>query len=141
MLNPLKFVTKLFKSTNEKELERILLIVKKINELENEISNLKNEDFPKKTKELKQKLNDGIELNKILPEASGNILFNSIPSFNFCFNSFVFFGKSSFFKLDISFSSSLIFFTINKILSNSFSFVDLNSFVTNFRGFSISFLI
>ncbi|WP_440908687.1 preprotein translocase subunit SecA [Candidatus Pelagibacter sp.] len=69
MLNPLKFVTKLFKSTNEKELERISLIVKKINELENEISNLKDEEFPKKTKELKQKLNDGIELNKILPEA------------------------------------------------------------------------
>ena len=69
MLNPLKFVTKLFKSTNEKELERISLIVKKINELENEISNLKDEEFPKKTKELKQKLNDGAELNKILPEA------------------------------------------------------------------------
>ena len=69
MLNPLKFVTKLFKSTNEKELERISLIVKKINELESEISNLKNEEFPKKTKELKQKLNDGVELNKILPEA------------------------------------------------------------------------
>ena len=69
MLNPLKFVTKLFKSTNEKELERISLIVKKINELENEISNLKDEEFPKKTKELKQKLNDGVELNKILPEA------------------------------------------------------------------------
>ena len=69
MLNPLKFVSKLFKSTNEKELERISLIVKKINELENEISNLKDEEFPKKTKELKQKLNDGVELNKILPEA------------------------------------------------------------------------
>ena len=69
MLNPLKFVTKLFKSTNEKELERISLIVKKINELENEISNLKDEEFPKKTKELKEKLNDGVELNKILPEA------------------------------------------------------------------------
>ena len=69
MLNPLKFVTKLFKSTNEKELERISLIVKKINELENEISNLKDEEFPKKTKELKHKLNDGVELNKILPEA------------------------------------------------------------------------
>ena len=69
MLNPLKFVTKLFKSANEKELERISLIVKKINELENEISNLKDEEFPKKTKELKQKLNDGVELNKILPEA------------------------------------------------------------------------
>ena len=56
MLNPLKFVTKLFKSTNEKELERISLIVKKINELENEISNLKDEEFPKKNKRVKTKI-------------------------------------------------------------------------------------
>ena len=68
MLNPLKFVTKLFKSTNEKELERISLIVKKINELENEISNLKDEEFPKKTKEL---ANFSWSKRMTLPEISG----------------------------------------------------------------------
>ena len=69
MLNPLKIVSKLFKSGNQKELDRILLIVKKINELENKISELKNEDFPKKTLELKEKVSNGQSLNKILPEA------------------------------------------------------------------------
>ena len=69
MLNPLKLVSKLFKSGNQKELDRILLIVKKINELENKIGELKNEDFPKKTLELKEKISNGQSLNEILPEA------------------------------------------------------------------------
>jgi preprotein translocase subunit SecA len=69
MFNPLKLVSKLFKSGNQKELDRILLIVKKINELENKISELKNEDFPKKTLELKEKISNGQSLNEILPEA------------------------------------------------------------------------
>ena len=69
MFNPLKLVSKLFKSGNQKELDRILLIVKKINELENKIGELNNEDFPKKTLELKEKISNGQSLNEILPEA------------------------------------------------------------------------
>ena len=69
MLNPLKIVSKLFKSGNQKEIDRILIIVNKINKLEEDISKLKDEEFPKKTKELKNKINDGYDLNKILPEA------------------------------------------------------------------------
>ena len=69
MLNPLKFVTKLFKSQNQKELDRINTIVQEINNLEDEISKLSDQDFPKKTMEFKKRINEGEDLNKILPEA------------------------------------------------------------------------
>ena len=69
MLNPLSFISKFIKSTNQRELERIGLIVKKINSLEETFKNLKDTDFPKKTKELKERINIGKSLNEILPEA------------------------------------------------------------------------
>ena len=69
MLNPLKFVTRIFKSQNQKELDRINKIVQKINNLEEEISKLSDQDFPKKTMEFKRRINEGEDLNKILPEA------------------------------------------------------------------------
>ena len=69
MLNPLKIVSKLFKSGNQKELDRISIIVNKVNELEEKISKLRDEEFPKKTEELKNKIKEGHDLNKILPEA------------------------------------------------------------------------
>ena len=53
MLNPLNFITKLIKSKNQKELDRITKIVSKINSLEEDIKKLKDVDFPKKTLELK----------------------------------------------------------------------------------------
>ena len=69
MLNPLKFISKLIKSSNQKELDRIGKIVQKINSLEESTRKLKDSDFPNKTKELKEKLNNGIDINKLLPEA------------------------------------------------------------------------
>ena len=69
MLNPLSFITKFIKSTNERELERIGKIVKKINSLEETVKKLENTDFPKKTIELKEKIQNGISLDAILPEA------------------------------------------------------------------------
>ena len=62
MLNPLKIVSKLFKSGNQKELDRISIIVNKVNELEQKISKLKDEEFPKKTEELKNKIKEGLSL-------------------------------------------------------------------------------
>ena len=59
MLNPLKIVSKLFKSGNQKELDRISIIVNKVNELEEKISKLRDEEFPKKTEELKNKIKEG----------------------------------------------------------------------------------
>jgi len=69
MLNPLSFISKFIKSSNQKELERISKIVGKINDLETGLESLSNDYFPKKTKEFKEKLKAGTSLNEILPEA------------------------------------------------------------------------
>ena len=49
MLNPINFITKFIKSTNQRELDRIAKIVTKINSFEETFSNLADSDFPKKT--------------------------------------------------------------------------------------------
>ena len=49
MLNPLNFITKFIKSSNQKELDRIKKIVVKVNSLEATVKKLSDEDFPKKT--------------------------------------------------------------------------------------------
>jgi preprotein translocase subunit SecA len=69
MLNPLNFLTKLIKSSNQKELDKIAKIVQKVNSFEDKIKTLTNEDFPKKTTELKNKLSEGANINSLLPEA------------------------------------------------------------------------
>ena len=69
MLNPLNFISKFIKSGNQKELDRISKIVKQINFLEENVKKLKDEDFPRETLRLKQKISDGSSLNQILPEA------------------------------------------------------------------------
>ena len=69
MLNPLNFISRLIKSNNQRELDRIAKTVTKINSLEENIKNFKNDDFPKKTLEFREKIKGGISLNEILPEA------------------------------------------------------------------------
>ncbi len=69
MLNPLKFISKFIKSSNQKELDRISKIIEKINSLEEKMKVLKDEDFPKKTIELSEKIKNGESLDKILPVA------------------------------------------------------------------------
>ena len=69
MLNPLNFFSKLIKSNNQRELDRIGKIVNKINSLEEEIKNLKDVDFPNKTIEFKEKIKKGEKIEQILPEA------------------------------------------------------------------------
>ena len=69
MLNPLKFISKFIKSSNQKELDRINKIVNEINSLEREVKILKDEDFPKKTNELQEKIKKGQRLSEILPYA------------------------------------------------------------------------
>ena len=69
MFNPLNLITKFIKSNNQKELERIDKIVKKINLLESEFKELDDLEFPKKTNEYKEKIKQGKTLNDILPEA------------------------------------------------------------------------
>ena len=69
MLNPLNFFSKLIKSSNQRELDRLAKIVIKINSLEENTKKLKDTDFPKKTLEFKQRLQDGSTLDMIMPEA------------------------------------------------------------------------
>ena len=69
MLNPLNFISKFIKSSNQRELERLNKIVKKVNSLETFFEKLDDNEFPKKTLELKNRLKDGENVNEILPEA------------------------------------------------------------------------
>ncbi len=69
MFNPINLISKFIKTSNQKELDRIGKIVKKINLMENEIRNLKDSEFPKKTDDYKRQLRDGKNINEILPEA------------------------------------------------------------------------
>ena len=48
MLNPLNFITKFIKSSNQKELDRIKKIVVKVNSLEATVKNLSDETSLKK---------------------------------------------------------------------------------------------
>jgi len=68
MLNPLNLISRFIKSSNQRELDKIQKIVEKINALENEISKLEDLDFPKKTEEFIEKIQNGVTLNQILPE-------------------------------------------------------------------------
>ena len=69
MLNPLSFISKIFKSSNDVELAKFKKILEKINSLENDVSKLKDIDFPNKTEDLKNKIKSGKTLNEVLPEA------------------------------------------------------------------------
>ena len=69
MLNPLNFFSKFVKSSNQKELDKIAKIVEKVNSFEGIVQDISDNDFPKKTLELKKKLNEGKNINDLLPEA------------------------------------------------------------------------
>jgi len=61
-------ITKFFDS-NEKEINKLKPLVLEINSFEEKIKKLKDSDFPKKTKEFKERAQDGEPLELILPEA------------------------------------------------------------------------
>ena len=67
MINPLNFISKLIKSGNQRELDKIQKVISKINELENTVSNFEDSEFPKNTKLLKEKILKGENLENILP--------------------------------------------------------------------------
>ncbi len=69
MLNPLKILSKFIKSHNQKQLDKLRVILDKVNNFENEISKINDADFPKKTLELKEILAKDPNIDKILPEA------------------------------------------------------------------------
>ena len=69
MINPLKFVSKIFKSTNQRELDRLQKITENINSLEKEVKKLTDAEFPEKTNKLKERFRKGENIDKLLPEA------------------------------------------------------------------------
>ena len=64
-----KTLNKLFKSSNQQELNKIKPIVVKINELEKDFLNFSEEKFTEKTNQLKKNVSEGRSLEEILPEA------------------------------------------------------------------------
>ena len=69
MLNPLKILSKFIKSHNQKQLDKLQVILDKVNNFENEISKINDADFPKKTQKLKESLAKDSNIDNILPEA------------------------------------------------------------------------
>ena len=64
-----KAFSKIFKSTNQQELDRIKSLVSIINGKRSEMSSLKNEDFKSKTLKFIADIKAGRHLNEILPES------------------------------------------------------------------------
>lgn len=71
MLAPL--FRKLLGSKNEREIKRMRKTVQGINELEEQMVGLSDEQLQHKTAELRQRLDDGESLNKLLPEAFATV--------------------------------------------------------------------
>ncbi len=69
MLNPLNFLSKFIKTGNQKELNKIDKIINQINILQKNMEVLEDDQFPKKTIELREKIKSGISLDEVLPEA------------------------------------------------------------------------
>ena len=69
MFNPLNIITKFIRSNNQKELDKVSKIIDKINILEQQTSNLSEEDIKLKTSNFIEKIKNGLSLNEVLPEA------------------------------------------------------------------------
>ena len=61
--------SKIFKSYSEKEVQRVMPIVEKINSLEPEVEKLTDAELREKTDKFKERLQNGKTLDEILPEA------------------------------------------------------------------------
>jgi preprotein translocase subunit SecA len=65
----LEIAKKIFGSKNDREIKRISAIVQQVNAFEPSMKALKDDDFPRKTNALKQKVASGASLDSVLPEA------------------------------------------------------------------------
>src|SRR3972149_965598 len=64
----LNLLSKFF-DTNEREIKKLLPIVDEINALDSKVKKLKDSDFPKKTQDLKKRVEKGESIFLLLPEA------------------------------------------------------------------------
>ncbi len=69
MLNISGFIRKIFKSDNDKELDRLKSLIIQINNYENLVKNFKDNEFPDKTAEFKDRIKKGEGMENLLPEA------------------------------------------------------------------------
>ena len=69
MLNPLNLLSKIIKSPNQREIERLKKIVSNVNNLEQNYKTLKNDEFHQKTNQLKERLKNDENIDLVLPEA------------------------------------------------------------------------
>lgn len=63
------FLKKIFKDPNEKELEKLQIVVDDINQLESKLQKLNDSELKAKTPEFKERYNKGESLDDLLPEA------------------------------------------------------------------------
>ena len=68
MLNIGKIVGKFIKNSSQRELDRLKLTIKKINDWETKVKRMSSESFPGKTAEFKSKITKGIKLEDLIPE-------------------------------------------------------------------------
>ena len=68
MLNIGKIIGKFVKNSSQRELDRLNLIVQKINAFESEVKKVASESFPAKTAEFMSKVNEGMPLDDLIPE-------------------------------------------------------------------------
>ncbi len=64
-----KTLNKIFKSGNQQELDKIKPLIVQINNQESDISSLKDEEFKEKTYLLKKNIQEGRDLNSVIPES------------------------------------------------------------------------
>ena len=69
MLNIGKIIGKFIKNSSQRDIDKLSSIVKQINDWESKIKDIPDEKFPSKTLEFKSKIKNGINLDKLLPEA------------------------------------------------------------------------
>ena len=69
MINPFNIINNIFKSNNQKEIDRLKNTIININSKEADIKKITQKDFEIKTSELKDKIKKGESLDTILPEA------------------------------------------------------------------------
>ena len=65
----MSFFEKIFGTYSEREIKRVMPIVKKINALEDSVKKLSDSELKAKTAEFKERLSKGETLDDILPEA------------------------------------------------------------------------
>jgi len=69
MFNITKIIGKLIRNSSQREVERLELIVKKINDLEQKMKGMPDKSFPEITAALKQKVKNGENLESLIPES------------------------------------------------------------------------